>query len=105
MTTNTETASIFDSKWFSPEFREWLMTADLDEIYGAVSDHYKEENGIRPVWMHGRTREEYAQYFIYESESMIARQEQEEWDADERNQPLTFVEPEPYPYEEYDAMG
>lgn len=97
--------TIFDSPFFSPEFRNWLLTADLEDIYGAVSDHYKEEYGIRPRWMYGRTREEYAQYFITESESIIARKEHEEWEADERNHPLTFVEPEPYPYEEYDAMG
>lgn len=101
---NNET-TIFDSPFFSPEFREWLMTADLEDIYGAVSDHYKEENGIRPRWMYGRTREEYAQYFIMESESIIARKEMEAWDANPLNHPLTVEEPEPYPYEEYDAMG
>ena len=97
--------TIFDSEFFSPEFREWLMTSDLDEIYSAISDHYKEENGIRPRWMHGLTREEYAAYFIRESEAIIAQKEMEEWEADVRNHPLTVEEPEPYPYEEYDAMG
>lgn len=100
----TTESSIFDSKFFTPEFREWLMTADLEEIYGAVSDHFKEENGFRPNWRYGHTREEYAQYFISESERVVARQEWDEWNADPRNHPLSFVEPEPLPYEEYDVV-
>ncbi len=103
--TNATNATIFDSEFFSPEFREWLLTSDLEDIYSAISDHYKEENGIRPRWMHNLTREEYAAYFIRESEAAIAQKEMEEWDADVRNHPLTVEEPEPYPYEEYDAMG
>ena len=97
--TNATNATIFDSEFFSPEFREWLLTSDLEDIYSAISDHYKEENGIRPRWMHNLTREEYAAYFIRESEAAIAQKEMEEWEADVRNHPLTVEEPEPYPYE------
>lgn len=97
------TESIFDSKFFSPEFREWLMTADLEDIYQSISDHYKEQYGIRPRWMYGRTREEYAQYFIRESECIIAEQEMMAWDANPLNHPLEVVEPEPFPYDEYDV--
>lgn len=86
--------SIFDSPFFSPEFRKWLMTADLEDIYSFVSDHYKERYGIRPRHLYNCTREEYAQYFIIEHEFAIA---QKECENDE--------EPEPYHYEEFDAMG
>ena len=95
--------SIFNSPFFSPEFRKWLMTADLEDIYSFVSDHYKERYGIRPRHLYNCTREEYAQYFIVEHEFDIAKKEHEEWEADERNHPLTVEEPEPYPYEEYDV--
>lgn len=73
------------------------MTADLEDIYSFVSDHYKERYGIRPRHLYNCTREEYAQYFIIEHEFDIARKEHEEWEGDK--------EPEPYPYEEYGAMG
>ena len=99
----TTDATIFDSEFFTPEFRVWLMTADLEEIYQSISDHFKEENGFRPRWMYGRTREEYARYFISVSEAIIADKERAEWDANPRNHPLEVVEPEPYPYEEYDV--
>lgn len=87
------TESIFNSPFFSPEFRKWLMTADLEDIYSFVSDHYKERYGIRPRHLYNCTREEYAQYFIIEHEFDIAQKEHEELEAVE--------EPEPYPYEEY----
>lgn len=89
--------SIFDSPFLSPKFREWLMTADLEDIYDVVSDHYKERYGIRPRWMYGLTREEYAEYFIAESKFAIAQKEHGEWEDDK--------EPESYPYEEFDATG
>lgn len=91
------TESIFNSPFFSPEFRKWLMTADLEDIYSFVSDHYKERYGIRPRHLYGCTREEYAQYFIIEHEFAIAQKEHGEWDGDK--------EPESYSYEEFDAMG
>ena len=86
--------SIFDSPFFSPEFRKWLMTADLEDIYSFVSDHYKERYGIRPRHLYNCTREEYAQYFIVEQEFDTARKE---WEDDE--------EPEPHHYEGFGAMG
>lgn len=88
------TEPIFNSPFFSPEFRKWLMTADLEDIYSFVSDHYKERYGIRPRHLYGCTREEYAQYFIVEHEFDTARKE---WEDDE--------EPEPYHYEGFGAMG
>ena len=97
------TETIFDSKFFTPDFREWLMTADLEDIYQSISDHYKEEHGIRPRWMYGRTREEYAAYFIRVSEEIIEDKARAEWDANPRNHPLEVVEPEPFPYDEYDV--
>lgn len=99
-------STVFDSQYFSPEFKAWLTTAPLDDVYQAVSDHYKEEYGVRPRWMAYDTREEYAAWFVSESERVVQQandsREQMEWEANPLNHPLEVVEPEPLPYEEYD---
>jgi hypothetical protein len=94
-------STVFDSAFFSPDFRVWLLTAPLEDIYQEVSDCYKSFNGIRPRWMSESTREEFAEYFIGVSRSEIESRESEKWDADERNNPLEVTEPPALPYDTF----
>ena len=58
---------------FSPDFHQWLATADLDDIYQEYSDSFKELHNIRPRWMYGRSRDEFARAFIQLGREYVAQ--------------------------------
>lgn len=51
---------------FSPEFVQWLATADMEEIEGAYAENYKDAHGIKARWVYnaGYSREEFANMFV-----------------------------------------
>lgn len=65
---------------FSPEFVQWLATADMEEIEGAYAENFKDAHGIKARWVYnaGITREEFADKFVHLGYDIKAEEERME---------------------------
>lgn len=100
-----------DTASFSPEFANWIATADMAELQDAYCDNYKDAHGIKARWVYGRdyTREEFATMFVQlgheiEAECERDRQRHAEFTARIETLGLTSWAAENGIHTEYDLM-